>query len=70
MVLVKEKKPKKKIKKVKETYTVRIFTPDNKEYDNKDKKFKTRFRSRKKAEKFVNFYKVFYPDFEFRIEKK
>jgi hypothetical protein len=49
-------------------YTVKIFTPDGKEYDNEDKKFKTEFYSEEKAEEFIEFYKLFYPNFEFRIE--
>jgi len=50
-------------------YTVKIFTPDGNEYDNTDKKFKTGFYSEEKAREFIEFYKLFYPNYEFRIEK-
>jgi transposase-like protein len=51
-------------------YTVKIFTLDGKEYDNKDRKFKTEFESEEKAKEFVEFYKWFYPSYIFVIEEK
>ena len=66
----KRKRPRKtRPKKIKTIYKVRIFS-EGKEYDNKDKKFKTEFKSEEKALEFIEFYKLFYPSYEFRIGKE
>jgi hypothetical protein len=45
------------------------FTPDGKEYDNQDKKFTTEFKTEEKAKEFIEFYKLFYPNYDFKIER-
>jgi transposase-like protein len=57
-------------KTLKVIYRIRILTPDGKEYDDEDKKFKTEFETEEKAKESIEFYKLFYPHFTFRIEDK
>jgi hypothetical protein len=42
---------------------------DGKEYNNEDKKFKTEFFSKEKAEEFIKFYKWFYPNYDYKVEE-